>query len=72
MQYARLVVRFSYPVIDRMCKTNSILVVSVLDPNKLNLDLDQDPEFWLNLDPVPGLFDQFLKNNLNNFREKLF
>ena len=32
---------------------------SVVDPNTLNLDPDPDPVFWPNLDPDPGLYNQF-------------
>ena len=35
--------------------TSGMLVIGVVDPNTLNLDPDSDPEFWLNLDPDPGL-----------------
>ena len=30
----------------------SLILPCVVDPNTLNLD--PDPEFWANLDPVPG------------------
>ena len=32
-------------------------IISVVDPNTLNLD--PDPEFWPNLDPDPGLWYHF-------------
>ena len=35
------------------------MMVSVVDPNTLNLDPDPDPGFWLNFDPDPGLYFQF-------------
>ena len=31
-----------------------ILLISVVDPNTLNLDPDPDKGFWPNLDPDPG------------------
>ena len=34
---------------------------SVVDPNTGTLNSDQDPEFWPNLDPDPGLSNQILK-----------
>ena len=41
-----------------------------MDPNTLNLDLDQ--EFWPNLDQDPGLYYQFLEDkNKNNLQYKI-
>ena len=50
-------------------------IISVVDPNTLNLD--PDPEFWPNFVPNPNLGSDpgllsILKEKFKNFRVKLF
>ena len=45
----------------KMLKNKKNLKASVVDPNTLNLD--PDPRFWLNLDPIQGSTINFERKN---------
>ena len=45
-------------------------LVSVVDPNTLNLDLDPFPGFWLNLDPDRSILLSFERKNSKIIFEK--